>query len=52
MIKIIAMKSKFGKIGSIVKEFKDQRHFNNWYKLMSGKGHNIIGVHNYEVQSS
>lgn len=43
--KKISMKSMYGNYSVIEKDFKDERHFSNWYKLMSNKGHKIIGIH-------
>ena len=44
MKKSIGMKSVYGKYTSFTKEFKDQRHLNNWIGYMERKGHKIIGV--------
>lgn len=38
------MKSMYGNYSRIVKEFKDDTHLSNWYKMMSNKGHKIIGI--------
>ena len=43
--KTISMKSMYGNYSVIDKEFKDEMHFSNWYKLMSNKGHIIIGIY-------
>ncbi len=44
MKKVISMKSVYGKYTNVVKEFTNQNHLDNWYKLMSNKGHKIIGI--------
>jgi hypothetical protein len=44
MVRVISMKSMYGNYTNMVKEFKDQSHLDNWYKLMSNKGHKIIGI--------
>lgn len=46
-------KTPYGKYHSVLKKFNNEKHFNNWYSHMSGKGYKIIGVHNpssYELQ--
>lgn len=42
---IIDFKSTYGNYSTFEKEFNNENHFNNWYDLMSRKGHKIIGVH-------
>lgn len=44
-MKTVAMKSWYGKYLVFNKKFKDDNHLNNWYKLMSDRGHKIIGIH-------
>jgi hypothetical protein len=44
-MKTVAMKSFYGKYLVFNKTFKDEAHLNNWYRLMSDKGHKIIGIH-------
>lgn len=39
------MKSVYGNYTNFEKEFNDEKHFDNWYRLMSKKGHKIIGVY-------
>lgn len=43
--KTISMKSVYGNYTNFTKQFNDEKHFSNWYKLMSNKGHKIIGVY-------
>ena len=45
MMVIINMKTVYGKYRSFQKEFKDENHQSNWIKLMTRKGHKIIGIH-------
>ena len=40
----ITIKSVYGNYGTNVKDFNNQKHFENWYDYMSRKGHKIIGV--------
>ena len=40
----ITMKTRFGNYRTFTQEFNNENHFNNWYKLMSRKGHKIVGV--------
>ena len=40
----ITIKSVYGNYGTNVKDFNNEKHFENWYALMSRKGHKIIGV--------
>ena len=40
----ISLKSCYGNYSTFVKEFNDERHFENWYDFMSRKGHKVIGV--------
>ena len=44
----ISTKSVYGNYGCFVKEFKNDKHFENWYDLMVRKGHKIIGVKPYK----
>lgn len=46
MLKIINMKSAYGNYSVFEKEFKDQRHLDNWIGYMERKGHKIIGINN------
>jgi hypothetical protein len=46
MKKLINLKSRWGNYSTFEKTFKDEDHFNNWYKLMSRKGNKIIGIEN------
>lgn len=43
--KTISMKSVYGNYTNFTKQFNDEKHFSNWYRLMSKKGHKIIGVY-------
>lgn len=45
MKKTIAMKTYYGKYSTFDMEFESENHFSNWYRLMSRKGHKIIGVY-------
>lgn len=40
----ITMKSVYGNYSNFYREFNNEKHFENWYSLMSRKGHKIIGV--------
>ena len=40
----ITIKSVYGNYGTNVKDFNNEKHFENWYALMCRKGHKIIGV--------
>ena len=44
----INTKSVYGTYGCTIKEFKNEKHFENWYDLMVRKGHKIIGVQPYK----
>ena len=41
----IDMKTLYGNYRQFRKEFYDENHFENWYRLMNDKGHKIIGVY-------
>ena len=40
----ITIKSVYGNYGTNVKDFNNEKHFENWYDYMCRKGHKIIGV--------
>jgi len=40
----ITIKSVYGNYGTNVKDFNNEKHFENWYSYMCRKGHKIIGV--------
>jgi len=43
MKKQITIKTRFGNYRSFEKTFSDERHFDNWYRVMSENGTKIIG---------
>ncbi|MHA1290085.1 MAG: hypothetical protein ACTSPB_22115 [Candidatus Thorarchaeota archaeon] len=45
----ITIKTRFGNYRTFTQEFNNENHFNNWYKLMSRKGHKIVGVEDIVV---
>lgn len=45
MVKTISMKTVYNNYTVFEKEFNDEKHFDNWYKLMTRKGHKIIGIY-------
>ena len=49
IIKSIDMKTSYGTYTSFEKQFNDEGHYQNWYRLMSRKGHKIVGVSDIET---
>ena len=45
MVKTISMKTVYNNYTVFEKEFNDDKHLNNWYNLMTRKGHKIIGIY-------
>lgn len=45
MTQIITYKGYRGRYHTITKTFVDDRHFSNWYKMMTRKGCSIVGVY-------
>lgn len=43
--KTISMKSVYGNYTTFTKQFNDEKHFDNWYRYISNRGHKIIGVY-------
>lgn len=45
MKKTISMKTVYNNYTVFDKQFNDNKHFDNWYNLMTRKGHKIIGIY-------
>ena len=45
MIKTISMKTVYNNYTVFEKEFKDDKHFDNWFNLVTRKGNKIIGIY-------
>lgn len=45
MVKTISMKTVYNNYTVFEKEFKDEKHFNNWFNLVTRKGNKIIGIY-------
>lgn len=39
------MKTVYGRYSVFQKAFKDNKHFDNWFDLMTSKGHKINGIY-------
>lgn len=44
MEKTISYKNQYGNYKVVTKEFKDEKHLDNWYTFMSGRGYKIISI--------
>lgn len=44
MEKTVSYKNQYGNYKVVTKQFKDEKHFNNWYTFMSDKGYKITSI--------